>query len=130
MRLNNWQILLVALLVVGGRLVLDFSQRIVEGQQMIAEQRALEADITALLLEQKALEAERHYYSSPMFIETWTHTEGKMVREGERLVVPVYERAEPPPTELVSQQAGQPSPDWYIWWTLFFDDAPPFVRDG
>lgn len=132
MRLSNWQIILVALLVVGGRLVLDFSQRIVEGQQMIAEQRALESEITKLLLEQKALEAERSYYSSPMFIETWTHTEGKMVQEGERLVVPVYERATPPPTELAAaqQQAGQPAPDWLIWWTLFFDEPPPFVPGG
>ncbi len=127
-RLTNWQIILIALVVVGGRLVIDFSQRIVEGQQKAAEQRQLEAEIAALVREQKDLEAAKAYYASPAFVEAWAHNEGKMVREGEVLVVPLYERAE---LATASSPVGQPaSPSvapWAVWWTLFFDSAPPFI---
>jgi cell division protein FtsB len=127
MRLSNWQIILIALIVVGGRLVIDFSQRIIEGQQKLAEQRALETEIDALLEEQKALEADKAYYGSPAYIEAWAHDEGKMVREGETLVIPLYERAEPASPPPASGQPAQASfAPWRVWWTLFFNGEPPF----
>jgi cell division protein FtsB len=127
MRLSNWQIILIALIVVGGRLVIDFSQRIVEGQQKLTEQRALEDEIDALLAEQKALEAAKAYYGSPAYVEAWAHDEGKMVREGEMLVIPLYDRPEPATPPPASGQTAQAdlSP-WRVWWTLFFNGEPPF----
>jgi cell division protein FtsB len=127
--LSNLQIILIVLIAVGGRLAIDFSQRIVEGQKKINEQRDLEAEIDDLEREQQRLEAEKAYYSSTAFVEAWSHDEGKMVRDGERIVVPLYED--------IPQQAQQPTdapsaqepaiPAWQVWWTLFFDDAPPFI---
>ncbi len=126
LRLTNWQIILIALIVVGGRLVIDFSQRIVEGQQMMAEQNRLEAEIELLVREQKALQAAKAYYSSPAYIEAWAHNEGKMVREGEVLVVPIYERPERDGAVAASgQPAGEPLSPWRVWWTLFFDGPAP-----
>ncbi|HEC21567.1 MAG TPA: hypothetical protein ENI95_01475 [Chloroflexi bacterium] len=125
--LSNAQIILLALLMVGGRLIIDFSQRIVEGQQKLAEERQLEAEIEALLEEQQALEEAKSYYSSPAFVEDWAHDQGKMVREGETLVIPLYEWPEeqlavtPAPPE-----ESPPLPSWLIWWTLFFDNPPSF----
>src|SRR5262245_46833000 len=89
--LSNLQIMLILLIVVGIRLAFDVSQRIVEGQQKIAEQRILEARIAELEREREMLEADKAYYSSPTYIEAWAHDEGKMVRDGEKLVVPVYQ---------------------------------------
>jgi cell division protein FtsB len=127
MPLSNWQIILVALLVVGGRLVLDFSQRIIEGQQKVSEQRQLEAELDALLQEHDDLEAAKLYYNSPAFIEAWAHNEGKMVRDGETLVVPLYAQTpRPPVTSAVEQQPEAHIPTWHVWWTLFFDSPPPF----
>jgi len=128
-RLSNWQIILIALVIVGGRLVFDFSNRIIEGQEKVDEQRELELEIQRLREEQRQLEAAKAYYSSPAYVEAWAHSEGKMVREGERLVVPMYEGtpvpaaipAEPPPAPV---QVEAPDP-WAIWWSLFFDSAPP-----
>jgi cell division protein FtsB len=127
MRLSNWQIILIALIVVGGRLVIDFSQRIVEGQQKLAEQRALEDEIDALLDEQKALEAAKAYYGSSAYVEAWAHDEGKMVREGEMLVIPLYDRPEPVSPPPASDQSAQANlSPWRVWWTLFFNGEPPF----
>jgi cell division protein FtsB len=125
--LSNLQIILIALIIIGGRLAIDFSKRIIEGQDKVDEQRALEAEIAALEAERRQLEASKAYYSSPGFVEAWAHDEGKMVRDGERLVVPVYEDIpEAPPEQRVSAPAAEPAiPVWQVWWTLFFDTTPP-----
>ncbi|HOA22810.1 MAG TPA: septum formation initiator family protein [Aggregatilineales bacterium] len=132
MRLTNWQIILIALVIFGGRLVFDFSERIIDGQQKVDEQRRLEAEIEALLEEQRRLEAEKAYYSSPAYVEAWAHSEGKMVRDGEVLVVPLYERPTPEPLVAIAPQqqpqSDQPFSSWRVWWSLFFDDPPPFAK--
>jgi len=131
-QLTNWQIVLIALIVVGGRLVIDFSQRIVEGQQKVAEERQLEAEIERLHQERRDLEAAKAYYSSPAFVEAWAHDEGKMVREGERLVVPSYTSPapEPEPETGLGGLAARTNEDnastWRVWWSMFFDSSPPF----
>ena len=128
--LNNLQIILIALVVVGGRLVIDFSQRIVEGQQKTDEQSLIESEIEALLLEREELEAAKTYYSSEAFIEVWAHDEGKMVRDGEVLVVPLYTGNPLPQAQLDAPSAVGPTPSqtvnpWRVWWGMFFDVSPP-----
>lgn len=129
-RLTNWQIILILLVVVGGRLVIDFSQRIIEGQQKLAEQRALEAQIEALRSEHDALQASRIYYNSQAYVEAWAHDQGKMVRDGEMLVIPLYQREAqntapvlPVTSTLTTTDTSQPA--WQVWWSLFFDEQPP-----
>lgn len=128
MHLTNWQIILIALIVVGGRLVIDFSQRIVEGQQKASEQRHLEAEIEALLQEQKTLQAAKAYYTSPAFVEAWAHNEGKMVRQGEVLVVPIYKNPEEAVAAAHPQPVNEPLSPLSVWWTLFFEGSPPFSK--
>jgi cell division protein FtsB len=123
--LSNLQIMLILLIIVGIRLAFDVSQRIIEGQQKIAEQRILEARIAELERERTQLEADKAYYSSPTYIETWAHDEGKMVRDGEKLVVPVYQGKPQPRNPVITTPPPAPLPAWAIWWTLFFDSPPP-----
>lgn len=125
--LNNWQVLLLILVIVAGRLVIDFSQRIVEGQQKAAEEEALRTEIARLEQEQRELLAAKAYYSSSAFVEAWAHDEGKMVREGEVLVVPGYDLTAigvGPGSSGGSPQSIQAQP-WQAWWQLFFDETPP-----
>lgn len=124
--LSNLQIILIALAVVGGRLIFDFSQRILEGQNKIAEQRDLETDIASLTQEQRQLEADKAYYSSPAYVEAWAHDQGKMVREGEILVIPAYDNYTQTGNTLTTSEPIRPLPRWHIWWSLFFDDPIPF----
>jgi cell division protein FtsB len=127
--LNNVQIILIALLVVGLRLMIDFSTRIIEGQNKVKEQRALEMEISDLLADQRELEAQKAYFSSDTFVEEWAHSDGKMVRSGERLVIPIYE-APPSESEQGATQTPAPPPTvpaWHVWWSLFFDGPPPLT---
>ena len=129
-RLTNWQIILIMLVVIGGRLVIDFSQRIVEGQQKLSEQRALEAQIAGLRAEQKSLEAAQIYYNSRAYVEAWAHDQGKMVLDGEILVIPVYlqdaSTSETEPSTIPASLSAQTArSSWQVWWSLFFDTQPP-----
>lgn len=123
--LTNLQIILIALIVVGGRLAVDFSQRIIEGQEKLSEQRSLEAEIDSLEEEQKQLEAVKTYYNSPAFTEEWAHSEGKMVRPGEKLVIPIYDDPNQAVPVAPISDPVEPLPAWRVWWTLFFDTPPP-----
>jgi len=126
--LNNLQVILIVLLVIGGRLVIDFSRRIVEGQQKITEQHELEAENEQLIKEEQQLEAAKTYYSSPGFVETWAHNDGKMVRQGEILVVPLYQDIPEEPPRTAEGPSLAPSAGWQVWWSLFFDDPAPFAQ--
>ena len=126
--LNNLQVILIVLLVIGGRLVIDFSRRIVEGQQKITEQHELEAENEELIREERQLEAAKTYYSSPGFVETWAHNDGKMVRQGEVLVVPLYEAIPDGQPRVIETSTSTAPAMWQVWWSLFFDDPAPFAQ--
>ena len=127
---SNLQIILILLTIAGGSLVVNFRQRVVEGQQKLAEKETLEVEIELLLQEQIALEKQMEYYESPAFVEDWAHDQGKMVRPGETLVIPVYERQEQVGDPVVIAAAEQSLPEWQLWWSLFFDGPPPFADEN
>ncbi len=129
--LSNTQIVLIILLLAGGRLIYDFSQRVVEGQNMVEQQRSLEADLLALKQENFELRAAKIYYDSDAYVETWAHDDGKMVRDGEVLIVPLYQQpasqtfTPPQNSNNIERLSTQSIPTWQVWWLLFFDAPSP-----
>jgi cell division protein FtsB len=123
-RLTNMQIILIVVIVIGMRLALDFGRRIAEGQRVTADQRTLETEIQALRDEQATLEANVAYHSSDAFVEDWAHDQGKMVLEGEVLVVPIPE-GEALPSEAMRPQVAESLSKWQVWRSLFFDSPSP-----
>ncbi len=88
-QLSSLQIVFAAILAIGLLLVINFSGRIARGQQMEAERVRLQATLTVLEQRQIELKKERDYAASDASIEVWAHTEGKMVRDKEVLVIPI-----------------------------------------
>ena len=113
------------ILAIGLPLAIDFRRRIEQGQTVTADRRELEAAIETLGTEQQALMAERAYIASDAFVEAWAHDQGKMVRDGERLVIPIPQ-GEPIVEQPAQRGAGEPISNWHVWWSLFFDGPPPF----
>ena len=131
-QISSLQIVFAAILSIGLLLVINFSGRIARGQQTEAEHERLQATITVLEQQQVSLLKERDYAASDASVEHWAHTEGKMIREGEVLVIPipagdVNPTPLPPAPILVATPAPEPeAPKWHLWWNLFFDGKPPF----
>ena len=133
-QLSSMQIVFAAILSIGLLLVINLSGRIARGQQMDAERARLQATIDVLQTEQVALRRERDYAESDAKVEQWAHSNGKMVREGEVLVIPIPGRepdVTPTPTSPATRLARTEATErressWHLWWQLFFEGDPPF----
>ncbi len=95
-QITSIQIVFALILSIGLLLVINFSGRIARGQQMEAERQRLQATITVLERQKLDLLRTREYAANDASIEYWAHTEGKMVRDGEMLVIPVPGNIEAP----------------------------------
>jgi len=132
-QLSSMQIVFAAILSIGLLLVINLSGRIARGQQMEAERVRLQATIDVLQEEQIALRQERNYAESDAKVEQWAHSDGKMVREGEVLVIPIPGQqpeitptATPPAALAQAETDEDREPSWHLWWQLFFEGDPPF----
>ncbi len=129
-QLNSVQIMFAVILAVGLLLAINFSSRIIAGQPLQEAYNQAQSEVDELRAEQAALIAQLDYVRSDPYVEQWARAEGKMVREGEMLVVPVPSgvvvEQEPVMVEEAPVQTAPPEPEsWTLWWSLFFDVEPP-----
>jgi cell division protein FtsB len=129
-QLSGLQIMFAAILAIGLILGLNFTSLISSAQPL----NQLYGDVTtqiAVLQQQRAtLIAERDFAASDAYIEQWAHSDGKMVRPGERLIVPVplassLEMTPLPTPSVVIETRPPANAAWKVWWQLFFDGEPP-----
>ena len=130
--LSSVQVMFAVILTVGLMLALNFSSRIQADRdlQRIHEQVVQEIDF--LENQQSDLIQELNYVKSDSYVETWARDEGKMVKEGEVLVLPQsIEGSQELPAQTIVMaefETKPPEPEnWELWWALFFDiPAPEF----
>jgi len=131
-QITSMQIVFAAILSLGLLLVINFSGRIARGQYMDGQRDRLQSTIDVLQQQRVDLLKERDYAASDAYVERWAHNESKMVRDGEILVIPIPAgRAAPTPAPAPVLLAPTPrpaprTPNWELWWSLFFDGKPPF----
>lgn len=129
-QLSGAQVTFAAILAVGLALVISLSSRILAGQPLEQAYNRVLVEIDQLRLEQSRLITERDYVRSDAYVERWAREDGKMVREGEVLIIPVPSGANinpaPTPVPLAEIETTLPGPEpWNLWWALFFDSEPP-----
>lgn len=129
-QLSSVQITFAAILALGLILAINFSSRIAAGQPLQEAYNRVVAEIDTLTQEQATLIAERDYAATDAYVENWARNEGKMIRPGEVLIVPVpsgttiQEETVSQPQVAVDTTPPEPEP-WTLWWSLFFDSPPP-----
>lgn len=131
-QLSSPQVMFAAILAIGLMLAINFSNRIAADRSLKEVHDKIVQEIDLLKREQGDLINELNYVKSDAFVSAWAHSEGKMVREGEILVVPkppdnpVQASETVDPLPLVASETSLPEPDpWALWWALFFDSEPP-----
>lgn len=129
-RLTSIQLMLAVALTIGLVLALNFSSRISLDRDLARIHDEFSREIDALLTRQEQLVAELDYVKSDAYVEYWARDEGKMIRDGEFLILPQSvgaARFDPVPARrLVAFQTTRPEPNnWELWWALFFDEPPP-----
>ncbi len=131
-RLSSTQVTFAVILAVGLMLAIQFSSRISGERDLNRIRDTIDDEIELLRQEQAQLIEQLAYVESDTYVEDWARSEGRMVREGEVLIVVVAaedqataQEAQPavPPEEL---ETTLPEPaSWQLWWALFFDSSPP-----
>lgn len=130
-QLSGIQIMFAAILAIGLILGLNFTNLVTTSQPLQRKYADLQTEIESLEIEQSDLIDERNLVRSDAYVETWARDEGKMVRPGEVLVIPVpsamQAEATPEPRQPEPQVVFEPteSKQWKLWWELFFDSQPP-----
>ncbi|MFN8450337.1 MAG: septum formation initiator family protein [Anaerolineae bacterium] len=132
-QISSVQVMFAAILSIGMILAINFSTRITEGQPLQVAYSRVSDEIVDLQAEHARLTAQRDYVLSDAYVEQWARADGKMVRPGEVLVVPVPAgiEAETTPEPQVSldqvRTTPQENPPWVLWWQIFFDSPPPGI---
>jgi hypothetical protein len=128
--ISSVQVMFAMILGIGLLLAINFSSRITDSQPVQEEYNRIVADIARLEAEQESLIDLRDYVQSDLYVEQWARDHGKMIRDGEVLVIPVPSGAliEPTPAPEFNPEFQIAQPDdqsWQLWWQLFFDGEPP-----
>ncbi len=133
-QISSTQVMFAAILAIGLMLAINFSSRISAERSLRDVYQKVEQEIDLLRREQADLIDELNYVRSDAYVEAWAHSEGKMVRPGEVLVLPIpsssgleqAEAASEAVQPLIELETAPPEPEnWELWWSLFFDEPPP-----
>ena len=102
----------------------DLNRRMTDSRRLEQDAHLLQTEVGWLEAENARLETQIANATSEAYIEAWAHSEGKMVRNGETLIIPIpAEGFVPTPTPFV--QMSEPVVNkWEVWWALIFGDRP------
>jgi cell division protein FtsB len=128
--LSSVQVMFAVILTVGLMLALNFSSRIQADRDLQRIHEQVVQEIEFLENQQVTLVEELNYVKNDAYVETWARDEGKMVKEGEVLVLPQSNvstiELTPKPALLAEFETTPPEPEnWQLWWALFFDNPAP-----
>jgi hypothetical protein len=121
---TKWRnILIVFGLFMATVLLVDFNHRMEVLDRLTAQLNTVSADATAVIQTQTALAGHVAYATSDAAVEEWAYG-NKMVRPGEHPVVVVPDPNNTSPSEPTPVPQMEQTPNWRIWWELFFGSRP------
>jgi cell division protein FtsB len=105
-------------------LLIGFNQRMADLRRLEAEEVRVAAQATELMSTVVYLETQIAAATSDEAVEQWAHEEGRMVRPGEVLVVPLPAGEVTPQPRTTPTEIPTEIPRWKVWYALFFSDLP------
>lgn len=133
-QLSSTQVMFAVILTIALMLAIQFSTRIEAERDLNAIRKTVIEEIDLLRREQTDLIDQLAFVESDAYVEDWAHSEGRMVRQGEVLVIPVpsastlQHTVQPVTVDSAAVDTTLPEPErWHLWWALFFDSGPPAI---
>jgi cell division protein FtsB len=115
------QILLIVSVVISLAVIVDFNRRLANAQRLVNDATQLAHEVGTLEAQRNILETERAYANSDQAVEDWARSQGKLVEQGEVLVVPLSPGGATPTPQAAPVAAPLEVPNYNVWWSLFFD---------
>jgi cell division protein FtsB len=118
-------VLWVVTAVVVGILILgDLNSRMADARQMARDALQLQTDVAFLETQNIGLRTQIAGATSEAAVIEYAHEHAGMVREGERLVVPMPDPNATPAPAAMGDLATTPESRWQVWWALLFGSNP------
>jgi len=124
--LSRWKyIALVIGLSVLALMIIDLNDRLTEWRNLQIEEEKTSAEYESLLQTQSGYQTQIAFATSEAGVMEWAYRNGRWVREGEVLVVPVS------PGDPVVEETPVPTAtptvaeNWQLWLALFMDPQIP-----
>ena len=113
---------LIAFVIVGILILGDLNRRMANARRLERDAVQLETEVGVMATERVQLMTSVAEATSEAIIAEWAHSDAKLVREGETLIIPLS----PPgqisvPTPIPGHDLETPS-NWQVWWALIFGD--------
>jgi hypothetical protein len=106
---------IAALFVLG-----DLNRRMEEARRMERDARTLASQVVELESLSVELQTQIAGATSEAVVEAWAHGEGKLVRDGERLIVPIPPPGAATPSPATPTPLPPPPSKWLVWRELLF----------
>jgi cell division protein FtsB len=100
----------------------DLNRRMEDARKMERDGEALASQVSALESQSIALQTQVAGVNSDAAIESWAHSEGKLIRDGEKLIVPIPPPGAPTPRAPTPTPYPDPPSPWLVWSELLFGD--------
>ena len=106
-------------------LVLGFNSRISEMRRLSTEAEQMGERVAVLEQTQIVLETQIAYATSDAAVEEWAYEQARMIREGDRPIVPISPDDHTPEPTPMLVTAPPIAKNWQVWKALFFDQTSP-----
>jgi hypothetical protein len=98
----------------------DLNRRMEEARRMERDARTLASQVAELESLSVELQTQIAGATSEAVVEAWAHGEGKLVRDGERLIVPIPPPGAATPSPSTPTPLPPPPSNWLVWRELLF----------
>jgi len=106
-------------------LIVDFGRKVALYRHLQREEARLEQEIELERARQDYLKKFKERIETEEFVDEWARREWKMLKPGERGIVPLLPKASVvPQTHPQEESASSEGSHWQEWWKLFFDRLP------
>lgn len=129
--ISGTQVMFAVIVMVILMLAINFGGRVSADRELGNVQDVVTAEIESLRQEQADLIRRLSYVEGDAYVEEWARSDGRMVRDGDVLIVPIpstsslLQAEETPQTVFFTPTEPQTTAIWQLWWALFFDTPPP-----
>ncbi|GAP07652.1 MAG TPA: hypothetical protein DEQ80_02070 [Anaerolinea thermolimosa] len=114
------QVLVLVAVVILALVMMNINARLGEYYRLSTERDRLKTEVIQLTSTYQALVTQMAYAQSDLAAEDFARN-AHMIREGEKLVVPLTPAGNPTPTPVSTPAAPAPVQNWQVWWALFFE---------
>ena len=129
---RSWLSWKYALIVIGlgilTMLIMDFNNRMADLRRLSKKSQEVAGEATHLHETEMALETQIAFATSQAAVEQWAYQEGRQIREGDVIIVPVGQSGSIPESTPIPTQVVLPRSNWETWLSLFLDSPPAFLQ--